>query len=257
MGKVIAVANQKGGVAKTTTTFNLGYELKEKGKRVLLIDYDPQGNLSLAAGINNEEVQGITELMQLEREDDPLPEIEDVAIKYHGLDIIPSNLVLATEEINLVNATCREYILKAVIDEYRDEYDYVLIDCGPTLGMLLINALTAADSVLIPVEPTDFSIKGLSLLLESIARTKRKLNKRLQVEGIIFTKVDTRTNVWVSNIKDVKEVYGALNIFETKIPLRVAAEKANKRNVPIREFNKKDDSSIAYERLAMEVMNNE
>lgn len=257
MGKVIAVANQKGGVAKTTTTFNLGDELSQKGKRVLLIDFDPQGNLSQAAGIKNEEVQGMAELMQIEREDDVLPLIENVAIKYHGMDIISSNLLLATEEINLVNATCREYILKAIIDEYKDEYDYVLIDCGPTLGMLLINALTAADSVLIPVEPTDFSTNGLSLLLESIARTKRKLNKKLEIEGILFTKVDTRTHVWISSVEDVTEAYHSLNIFETVIPLRVAAEKANKKKISIREFNEKDDSSIAYEKLALEVIGNE
>lgn len=255
-GKVIVVANQKGGVGKTTSTLNLGAELNKAGKKVLLVDFDPQGNLSMALGIENEEVPTIADLMQLEMDEQPLPDKEDIIINVDGLDVIPSNLVLASIEINLVVTSCREFILKTILSQYKLEYDYILIDCGPFLGMLLINALTAADSVIIPVEGQYFSAKGLELLLQSIARTKRKLNPSLKVEGILVTKIDTRTNTSREILQMIQKAYGSLKIFKNVIPLRVAVEKSIRKYQSISDFEKNNDAAVAYAALAKELLQN-
>lgn len=255
--KVIAIVNQKGGVAKTTTTLNLGSELAKAGKKVLLVDFDPQASLSVALGIRNEEIQTIADLMQLEIQDEPLPEKQDVIIQIHDMDLIPANIVLSTAEIFLVNATCREQILKTVLAEYKKEYDYILIDCGPSLGMLTINALTAADSVIIPVDGEFLSAKGLELLLQSVAMIKRKLNPALKIEGILLTKIDTRTKLPQEIIEMIYDAYGKLNIFQNAIPLRVAVGKSIREHKPIAAFEKNSDATKAYVKLAQEVLENE
>lgn len=255
--KVIAVVNQKGGVAKTTTTLNLGAELVKAGKKVLLIDFDPQGSLSVALGVVNEEIPTIADLMQLEIEDQPLPEKKEIILSMHGMDLIPANIVLSATEIYLVNATCREQILKTILSQYKKDYEYILIDCGPSLGMLTINALTAADSVIIPVDGEFLSAKGLELLLQSVARTKRKLNPELDIEGILLTKIDTRTNLSRDIIRMIQEAYGKLNIFESEIPLRVAVGKSIKEHKPIASFEKNSDATKSYQALAKEVLAHE
>lgn len=253
-GKTIAVVNQKGGVGKTTTTVNLGAELHKQGKKVLEIDFDPQGNLSMAMGIDNEEVPTIADLMQLEMEDQPLPDKEDIIINVNGIELIPSNLVLASIETSLVVTSCREYILKTILSQYKDEYDYILIDCGPFLGMLLINALTAADSIIIPVEGQYLSAKGLELLLQSVARTRRRLNPTLEIEGILITKIDTRTNTYKEIVQMIEEAYGKLNIFKSVIPLRVAVEKSIRKHEPVADFEEKSEAAAAYAELAVELL---
>lgn len=255
--KVIAVVNQKGGVAKTTTTLNLGSELTRVGKKVLLVDFDPQASLSVALGIKNEEIQTIADLMQLEIQDQPLPEKENIILNVHNMDLIPANIILSSSEIFLVNATCREQILKTILSEYKAGYDYILIDCGPSLGMLTINALTAADSVIIPVDGEFLSAKGLELLLQSVAMIKRKLNPNLEIEGILLTKIDTRTNLPKEIMGMIYEAYGKLNIFENVIPLRVAVGKSIREHKPIAAFEKNSDATKAYEKLAQEVLKHE
>lgn len=253
-GKIIAIANQKGGVGKTTTTRNLGTELVKQGKKVLLIDFDPQGNLSMSMGIDNEEVPTIADLMQLEIDEEPLPDREDIVIHVDGIDIIPANLVLASIETNLVVISCREFILKTILAKYKSEYDYILLDCGPFLGMLLINALTAADSIIIPVEGQYLSAKGLELLLQSVAKTRRKLNPSLEIEGILITKIDTRTNAYKEILQMIDEAYGKLNIFKNVVPLRVAVEKSIRNHESIANFEKNSDAAKAYAGLAEELL---
>ena len=255
--KTIAIVNQKGGVGKTTTTLNLGREMEQEGKKVLLIDFDPQGSLSLALGIDSEELSTISDLMSLEMQDRALPGKEEIIQRVKGMDIIPSNIVLSAAEVSLVNTTCREMILKSILEQYKHGYDYILVDCGPSLGMLTINALTAADSVLIPASPEYLSAKGLELLLQSIAKIKRKLNPALEIEGILLTMVQERTNLSRAVTDMIEEAYGKLYIYNSKIPRSVAVGSAVLKNVSIMEYQKNNKAAQAYHAFAQEVMKHE
>ena len=187
--KVISIVNQKGGVAKTVTTLNLGYALAEMGKKVLLIDFDPQSSLTVCFGYDNTDSIKTTiyNLMSLGIEEKSLPKKEEYIITSGNIDIIPCSLELSAIEIALVNVMSRELVLKSIVDEIKDDYDYVIIDCSPSLGMLTINALAACDSVIIPVTPQYLSAKGLELLLRNIIRVKKRINPNIEVDGILLT----------------------------------------------------------------------
>ena len=200
---VIAITNQKGGVGKTTTTVNLGVGLANNGHRVLLIDADPQGSLTVSLGVKNPDELDLslaTVMGAVINEEDAA---EDAGILHHdeGVDLLPSNIELSGMETMLFNIMSREYVLKNYVDTVRKNYDYILIDCMPSLGMMTINALVAADSVIIPSQPSFLSTKGLNLLLHSISKVKRSINPDLKVDGILLTMVDSRTN----NARDIIE----------------------------------------------------
>ena len=254
--KIIAIVNQKGGVGKTTTTINLGTELAKRHKNVLLVDFDPQGSLSIGLGVRDEEIPSVSELMLAEMNDQELPEKKNIVLELDYVDLIPANITLSAVEIALINTTCREMILKNILQNYKKGYDYILIDCGPSLGMLTVTALTAADSVLIPASAEFLSAKGLEQLLGSVAKTKRKLNPGLQIEGILFTMVQEQTRLAKEMISLVENVYGRLNIYITRIPRSIDVGTAIRQGKTIREFNNKNKAAEAYQRLALEVLKN-
>lgn len=224
--KVIAITNQKGGVGKTTTTVNLGAGLTNDGYRVLLIDADPQGSLTVSLGIKNPDDLDVSlaTVMDAVINDEDL--IEDAGILHHkeGMDLLPSNIELSGMETGLFNIMSREYVLKNYISTVRKNYDYILIDCMPSLGMMTINALVAADSVIIPSQPSFLSAKGLDLLLRSVSKVKRSINPGLTVDGILLTMVDSRTNNARDVIESLRNGIGRnIRVFETEIPHSVRA----------------------------------
>ena len=272
MGKTIAIANQKGGVGKTTTTFNLGISLAAMGKRVLLVDLDQQGDLTYCLGYAEPDDldRTVAELMELYLdEDNYTPEIMEKFISTneydnYQIDYLTCNCEMSAVETGLVNAVSREYILKNILGTISDKYDFILLDCAPSLGMITINALVAANTVLIPLCAKKLSSKGLNLLVKNILRVKKRLNPRLDIEGILFVAVD---NNFISN-KDIKQEvfdkFGELvNIYDFSIPRLDEVEKSITAMTPICEYKdkriKKGKSIVAglYERLAKEVEENE
>lgn len=226
MAKVITVASQKGGVAKSTTCVNLGIGLARYGKRVLLIDTDAQGSMSASLGIAEPDELDITlvNLMEKVVNEERWEPGEGICRHEEGVDFLPANIELAGLETTLVNIMSRETILRQYINEIRGNYDYILIDTMPSLGMLTINALVAADSVLIPVESAYLSVKGLQQLIKTIGRIKRQLNPKLKIEGILLTKVDRRTNYAKDISNQLRKAYGdKIHIFENCIPLSIKA----------------------------------
>ena len=221
MAKTIAICNQKGGVGKTTTALNLGAGLSREGRRVLLIDSDPQSDLTASAGIEADSVEkSLGRLMYLATENYK-PDVKDTIIHHEeGFDIIPSNLDLSSMETRLVNAMSREKVLDNLLKDVRNDYDYILIDCMPSLGMLTINALTAADSVIIPVQAQYLPAKGMTQLLKSIDMVRSHTNEQLKIDGIVMTLVDGRTNLARDVINAIRTNYGMhIRIFDTQIPL--------------------------------------
>lgn len=246
---MIALANQKGGVGKTTSSVNLSSSLAFLGKKVLLVDIDPQGNASSGVGVNKGEIEHcIYDVL-----------VDDVAIQdvlqktdLDNLNVIPATIQLAGAEVELVPAISREIRLKKAIDSIRDDYDYVIIDCPPSLGLLTLNALTAADSVLIPVQCEYYALEGLSQLLNTIRIVQKHLNEDLQIEGVLLTMLDARTNLGIQVIEEVKK-YFQNKVFNTIIPRNVRLSEAPSHGKPILLYDAKSKGAEVYLELAKEV----
>jgi chromosome partitioning protein len=260
MAKVIALANQKGGVGKTTTTVNLGIGLAGQGKKVLLIDADAQGSLSVSLGNQQPDKLDVTlaTIMGKVIEDIPIQQKEGILHHEEGVDLLPANIELSGTEVALVNTMSREVVLRTYVNEVKQQYDYVLIDCMPSLGMMTINALAAADSVIIPVQSHFLPIKGLEQLIQSINRVKKQLNPNLKIDGILLTMVDNRTNFAKEITSLLRSTYGdKLKIYRTEIPLSIKAAETSAAGKSIYAHDPKGKVALAYEELTREVMQDE
>ena len=250
MGRIIAIANQKGGVGKTTTAINLSAALAELEQKVLVIDVDPQGNTTSGFGLNKNELdKTIYELMLGEYE------IEDCIIKniLDNLSILPSNVELAAAEIELIGIDEKEYILKKEVAKVRNEYDFVIIDCPPSLNMLTVNAMTTADTVLVPIQCEYYALEGLSQLLHTVDLVKERLNPSLEMEGVVFTMYDARTNLSLQVVENVKNNLEQ-TIYKTIIPRNVRLAEAPSHGLPINIYDPKSAGAESYQLLAEEVI---
>ena len=260
MCKVIAICNQKGGVSKTTTTANLGVGLVRAGKEVLVIDADPQGNLSQSLGIENpDELEvALPSIMEQIMTGEEVDVTKGIIHHKEGLDLMPCNIDLSGVDVSLVNAMSRELVLKTYVESMREFYDYILIDCMPSLGMITVNSLTASDSVLIPVQAAYLPVKGLEQLIKTICRVKKHLNPEIKFEGILISMLNARTNYAKDIMELIREFYGdAIPIFESKIPFSVKAAETSAAGVSIFTLDKKHPVAQAYEKLTEEVIAHE
>lgn len=257
--KVISVSNQKGGVGKTVTCVNLGIGLAREGKKVLMIDADPQGSLSISLGCQEPDKLSYslaTVLMNIIN-DEPIDVLKGIIHHEEKVDLLPGNIELSGLEISLIGVISRETILREYIDQVKEYYDYIIIDCMPSLGMLTINALACADSVLIPVQAAYLPVKGLQQLIKTIGRVKRQLNPKLQFEGILLTMVDNRTNYAKDIAMQVYDVYSSsVNVFEVEIPMSVRAAEISAEGSSLYVYDPKGKAAFAYTALIKEVMNN-
>ena len=253
MGRIIAVANQKGGVGKTTTSINLAACLAEKGKKVLAVDMDPQGNLTSGLGVDKDSVEkSIYELIIGE------VDIKEVINKevLENLDIIPTSIDLSAAEIELIGVDDKEYILRNAIDQVKDQYDFVIIDCPPSLSMLTINAMTTADSVIVPIQCEYYALEGLSQLIHTVELVKDRLNSKLEIEGVVITMYDARTNLSLQVVENVKDNLQQ-NIYKTIIPRNIRLAEAPSYGLPINKYDPKSTGAESYMRLADEVIERE
>lgn len=260
MSKIIAIANQKGGVAKTTTAVNIGIGLARKGKRVLLIDNDPQGSLTEALGYQHPDNLETTlaAIMDAVLNEELINVTAGIIHHEEGVDLMPGNIELSGVETSLVGIICSETILKEYIEMLGDRYDYIIVDCSPNLGQLTLNALVAADEVIIPVQAAFLPIKGLEQLLRTISLVKRKMNHKLNIMGILITMVDYRTN-YAKEITDILySTYGnQIPIFNTSIPMSVRAAESTAEGISVYLHDGKGKVATAYESVTEEVLANE
>lgn len=251
MGRIIAIANQKGGVGKTTTAINLSASLASLGKKVLVIDMDPQGNMSSGLGVDKNEVEktvydliigniGIEECIY-----------EEVI---ENLDVLPSNIDLSAAEIELIGVDNKEYILRDEVNKVKEKYDFIIIDCPPALSMLTINAMTTSDSVLVPIQCEYYALEGLSQLIHTIELVQERLNPELEIEGVVFTMYDARTNLSLQVVENVKDNLNQ-NIYKTIIPRNVRLAEAPSYGMPINLYDPKSKGTESYLLLAEEVIN--
>ena len=248
MRRTIAIANQKGGVGKTTTAINLSACLAEKGKKVLAVDMDPQGNMTSGLGVENT----IYNLIIGEAK------MEEVLIKdvLENLDIIPTNIDLSGAEIELLDVEEKEYIVRNEIDKIKDNYDFIIIDCPPSLSMLTINAMTTADSVLVPIQCEYYALEGLSQLIHTVELVRDRLNPKLTIEGVVFTMYDARTNLSLQVVENVKDNLEQ-TIYKTIIPRNIRLAEAPSYGIPINKYDPKSAGAESYLRLADEVIDKE
>jgi len=249
LSKIIAIANQKGGVGKTTTAVNLSTILAKRGKKVMLIDADTQGNATSGLGIDKNVEKSLYNV--LIDEISILDTLQDTCVK--TLKVCPSNVNLAGAEVELVPAMSREYRLKEKLDEVRDQFDFIIIDCPPSLGLITLNSFTAADSVLIPVQCEYYALEGLGQLINTINLVKRHLNKNLEIEGALLTMYDIRTNLSNQVVREVKK-YFEDKVYKTVIPRNIKLSEAPSYGMPITLYDAKSKGAKCYERLAKEVL---
>ena len=250
MGRVIAIANQKGGVGKTTTAINLSSSLAEAGKKVLTIDMDPQGNTTSGVGVDKNTCKNTVYELVLDT-----CTINDAVMhtEIENLDLIPSNVNLAGAEIELISVNEKEYVLKNQIDYVKDDYDFIIIDCPPSLSMLTINAMTTADTVLVPIQCEYYALEGLSQLMYTIELVQERLNPHLHMEGVVFTMYDARTNLSLQVVENVKNNLDT-TIYKTIIPRNVRLAEAPSHGLPINLYDPKSAGAESYRLLAQEVI---
>ena len=249
MSRIISIANQKGGVGKTTTAVNVSSILAKKGKKVMLIDCDPQGNATSGIGLEKEAENSIYDV--LINEVDIKETLQDTCLK--NLKICPANMSLAGAEVELVNQLSREQRMKNALDEIKNEFDFIIIDCPPSLGLVTLNAFTASDSVLIPVQCEYFALEGLGQLLNTINLVKKHLNKNLEIEGAVLTMYDVRTNLSNQVVMEVKKYFGD-KVYKTVIPRNIKLSEAPSYGMPIILYDEKSKGARCYEKLAREIL---
>lgn len=257
MGKIISIMNQKGGVGKTTTTANLGVALGKNNKKVLLVDLDPQANLTIGFGLEPDCIEKTTSMLIKERinNDNCKININEYIISVEEIDIIPSDISLAGIEMLLFNTMNRENVLKNILADVKDKYDYILIDCMPSLNILPINALVASDSVIIPVQAQFFSLSGMEQLFETIQKVRRQINTKLNIEGVLLTMYDKRTSLSKEVEIALQSIYGdTVRIFKSKIVISTKAAEAPSQGESLLKYQPKAEASKNYNKLAKEIL---